>query len=643
MKDIKEQIRTLAKEDCYKELYELFVNKQLNYSYYNDFLKLKKRSFGFALNSKFWQSKLSTLFIPEILSSINSYSIFKSFFSKNENFNEEVLNRIIHINCEQFIEQFKLNKGFKLIRFMEYLSKDTNPQIICFIRELEVICRFSLEQSHEIYKQLKQLSKFEIAKVLSTISNWQITNSENLNVNNPGFIVQLIHIVNKYFEFIEKSIHQPKFSFDEIDQGGDNVYNRNKQTIEIEASIAILYKCFENNIVIDLYCSGYMSFEYVSKLGSKLVTNKNYERYQLNDLKVKIDEIYFTLGESSRESFISNALLNKNNFFIKYCKTYFSFYGNFAALFLQKNGFDLYDTIYIIRSIIDKQDIKKEISIWRFDDFCALFESMFSKINNFRAILNYLIFDFNIGVNPNILYKPFIKIDNNICLLNGLLRRRSWNIIYLNRIIEEFESQEIGESFEKSIPPIFSQNNFSIAPKRNQITINSNESTDIDLLAHKNGLIFVIQAKFSKIVEDYDFISFIEKKRLAEDASRQMDISLVWINENWEDVCKDLKISTSIEKIEIIPLIITNYYDGDGILYNGKYPKISLLQLHAIFNNKTNLLDVISPTSHYILNKKNKIEIPESSYSDLFSDPKKLEDLWFNQPNSITPREILIF
>ena len=113
------------------------------------------------------------------------------------------------------------------------------------------------------------------------------------------------------------------------------------------------------------------------------------------------------------------------------------------------------------------------------------------------------------------------------------------------------------------------------------------ENGDIDVFAYKDGVLLIAEAKSRYLSNDFSHAAHTEAIKLEGKAAEQLDKIQRYLESDWEDAKEKLGISTPkpFEKIKVIPLILTNTYEGDFKLYKKRYHKITLLELEVIAKN----------------------------------------------------------
>lgn len=251
-----------------------------------------------------------------------------------------------------------------------------------------------------------------------------------------------------------------------------------------------------------------------------------------------------------------------------------------------------------------------------------------------KATLSYLTFDIQGKEFPaNWLSRPFLKYNNQLLWLGSFLKDRRWDNILLNRIKTEKEHGKqinvISRNFESKIQTLFESKSFKTISGVNFYSSNGQKG-DFDVLAFKDNHLFVCEAKIGKRSDDYFQAAYAETMRLEGHAAEQLEKAIANINEDWDNLKKKLGIEENIDltNVKIIPLIITDYFEGDLQLYKSAVRKTSLLELEVIFKNaKKDLLETYL-ISRLVLNSNNpnlKQHAPFTNEWDLWSGKANLD------------------
>lgn len=288
------------------------------------------------------------------------------------------------------------------------------------------------------------------------------------------------------------------------------------------------------------------------------------------------------------------------------------------------------------------------ISMYDYHDLLEALHLYYKKpMATIKENLDFLICDLSHSDDLSAwLQRPFIKINNKLFWLGRLLKDRRWDIILRNKLKEDktyteksvYDAlvQKIDRSLETATSKVFLDKQFSVAVgwKFPHPSSPKKEGGDIDVVAYKDQFLFVIQIKNSSHSNAIRQASYIEDKQLMNEATRQLDSSLYFINNNWSAVQEKFNFSHAPSEVTIFPLIVTNVYNGDYKTFKS-YDKISLFELYIIMNNaKKGLYHALS----LLLNSdRNNASFKQESIRTLLN---RNFDLW-NRAATLQPSTII--
>lgn len=209
-------------------------------------------------------------------------------------------------------------------------------------------------------------------------------------------------------------------------------------------------------------------------------------------------------------------------------------------------------------------------------------------------ILNFLSTDLDTGIiGQSWLGRPFIKHNGKYFWVGRFLRERKWERALEGRIRREkfadTSVNQISSNFEARIGNLFREAGFKILVSK-KFKSKNNVSGDIDVLAYKNGFLFLIEAKNVLGVESFTHAQFIEALRFEGAAVYQLDKISNFIEEEWDKVREWLGLKeSSVQEVTIAPLIVSSSFEGDLKVFKGYY-KVSLLEIEVILKNNAEKL-----------------------------------------------------
>jgi len=188
-------------------------------------------------------------------------------------------------------------------------------------------------------------------------------------------------------------------------------------------------------------------------------------------------------------------------------------------------------------------------------------------------------------------------VDDRVIWLGSFLKDRRWDNVIINRFKQEYEHaelvNEISKNLEVKIEEHFASAGFNTISRLRYKT-SDGQRGDFDVLAFKDNTIFICEVKSGWRSDDFSYATYLEVNRLEGCAADQLEKGLAHLPEDWGTIRTKLKINKNIllEEITVIPIIVTDYFEGDNLLYRGVCRKISLLELEVIFkNSKRQLLE----------------------------------------------------
>ncbi|MDO3377699.1 hypothetical protein [Geoalkalibacter halelectricus] len=111
--------------------------------------------------------------------------------------------------------------------------------------------------------------------------------------------------------------------------------------------------------------------------------------------------------------------------------------------------------------------------------------------------------------------------------------------------------------------------------------------SEIDVIAYKDGVLFLIEAKLtylrSSIKEIHNHLPQLEK------AGIQLERAIVALKDNYPIVCDWLEISDTFDRLRIVSLIVSSSFEYDHKFFNG-FRKVSLFELQLLLQGTTPIL-----------------------------------------------------
>lgn len=177
--------------------------------------------------------------------------------------------------------------------------------------------------------------------------------------------------------------------------------------------------------------------------------------------------------------------------------------------------------------------------------------------------------------------KEFLLLKNSHCffLIPRLFTHEGYIIETVYDLVFK-KSKRLPSYFEKRIAGLFDDAQFVTDFAYGIFNFGGENLTDIDVIAYKDNILFIVQAKLSETRHIIDNIFYLPEK--FEKAGKQLNKALEWLKkpENQVKVARDLCIATPFKELRIVPLIVSNSLEYDH-KYFGGHLKISAFELEA--------------------------------------------------------------
>jgi len=574
------------------------------------------------LRKSFWQSQLSLYVIKEIIYSPFSKVLLSTFFRNKDLLNSDLILRLWQEDETLFkvlFKRFNCYKNDSWIEGMKNISKSLSFKKLfslnVLIDQSEYLRKKDIIHQQEENLDYESLIGIPSDKMFLGICylHSDIIQSQSSNTN-ISLQMQLDMAIVNEFNFILKYLIKKEHW-----RKGNSIYKTDSNKIQLSSNDSDLLKISTTikkginrqkmKFAKDAYLANFGDFNSFDGIIESIEYNSDFERFQVNNLKNQKEELYFLL-RSYLLDFDSkvNEISGKRDFVPQ---DLFSFIDNKTT----EAWIEIFN-FYQIPSEISNTNIKIDlvIKILRyFSSYKSEMTSIYSHselINiittNFKCeyevsveIIDFLTLDLRkVNDFSHYLHRPFLKIDSNFYWLGQLLKNRRWDVILRNKLKEDklylgrnSLKALIDKKLEKAIGDLFLKHNFqtNVGFCFPHPTIPNSDGGDIDVIAFKDNYLFVIEVKNNTYSDNINSANYIQNKRLEVEAAQQIDKSLLFIEHNWDYINKHLEISVSKSKVSIIPLIISNIFEGDSKVY-GEYFKISLFELSIIMNNDKYLL-----------------------------------------------------
>lgn len=238
------------------------------------------------------------------------------------------------------------------------------------------------------------------------------------------------------------------------------------------------------------------------------------------------------------------------------------------------------------------------------------------------SIFDFFSTDINSKNNKeiNLLKKPFIKNGDKYIWGYSSLKFKDLSKIltmniFANPQIKENFIKKKADKFEEKISDLFKlaefKSTFKVTPKKS-------EQHDIDVVAYKDGYLFVVETKITYFRSTYTEIQLHTEGALKK-AEEQLKLRIKDIDKYMNNIKTKLGIKKAEIK-KIIPLIITNSFEGISVRENGMF-KLSEYELESYLQYKSpeSLLKMIKMDYYWeaIKEKEEKLVVETNKFNNL--------------------------
>lgn len=649
------EISNFLSNKDYDSIYFLFTKTNFSPSQLIIFYKSRRE---ILTEKDYWITKLPHFHLNEVIESDFKVEFLKHYFSREKNCNDEFNKHLTIIAKEDFIKFIKLWGIFNKPKFFNSLKAiaKTDSEIERFVKELEIVIKAQEKnkKEEEIDKKLILEHSFdEIALAFSLFyydfkqhphrlsDKKRQTEVEMALVHGLDNIISIFKEQNNVaFQFGSNIELQEVF---ERNEAPHHTFGKKSLTQPVESKYKKLYALIDRminrnsrNVRMQLFLAGYFDFESTVQNPAPLKSNHSYRLFQINDNKSSPEESYFIdrkMGDSSNPKLENRTDINSSI-------NCLNFYGIPEFVTHQGNEIEVKKALKLLQFfsvykgpkervifpdktfLIMNQGDEKFIELFGSNESITLFEhgNLVKGISTYFAwneeetlsILSLLTFDpSSINFCHSWISRPFLKYQNQVLWLGSFLKDRRWENIFLNKFKRDTEFKPIvnliATNFEKKIEELFKSSGFKTISSLRFESANEQKG-DFDVLAFKDNYLIVCEAKTGLRTDEFVHASKTEAMRLEGKAADQLIKAIHNIKEDWSNLKTKLKLSASlkIEDIEIIPLIITDNFEGDLRLYKKTILKTSLLELEVnLKNKKRELLELYLMEQPY-MNSLNK-------------------------------------
>jgi hypothetical protein len=630
---LKQQLYELVKRNQFDAVYQLCKDERISFISLRILYKQNQAIFK---SNGFWQSKLPHFYLPDVLTSDLNVTFWENYLEHDSFSNDELNRHLLILNADEFVQHFKLNKCFLKDRFWASLQRlvMTVSGLDTVIDELKIIADRLKRIDKEEMEDNFYFSQFNIGELLQSFTLYYHQYKQQPEIagnksHQTEIEVALVTELNRVLTLHKgKSTLALEYSTNSEIQKHFERYSaphhklgKRGLLLPVDEKTRFLYMLIDKAIArqskrgaISLYITGYSSFESNDSRQPVLQTNERYRLFQLDNYKSSPEEYYFSKIKlenlrSLPKRTDTSASIDVLNFYgiplevlnntkkISIEKAlsllkYFSVYKGPEEKTFSPNG------SYIINNTADSAftdlfGTNESITIFNCGKLVKDISNYFKwEVGEASTILEFLTLDLRGGCYPNSwLSRPFLKLDDNIIWLGSLLKDRRWDNVFINRLKQEYEHKgiitDLSANLELKVEETFAKTGFNTISRLIYKSLDGQRG-DFDVLAYKDNTLFVCEVKSGWRSDDFSYATFLELYRLDGCASDQLNKGLAHLKEDWDSIKVKLKINEVIrlEEITVIPMIVTDYFEGDNLLYRGVYRKVSLLELEVIFKNR---------------------------------------------------------
>jgi len=640
-------ISDLVTKRDYSGLYQLFTDHSFSFSdlilFYKRANKVKdKNAVPLFSQNEFWQSSIPHFYLDRILSSDLKISFYQSYFETGSTCNKELDLHLFSISPEDFIRFFKFWRPFAKENFWNSFSEITKGNSIAekTKKELEIIKRElnAIETEEEKENQILLQSRLDDILLAFSLAYSEYKNHSS-NFNNKALqlkieialvaeidrIVKLLKLNKKItvdsFKFTDNADLQKEFKKYEVPH---YILGKKGEHAPLPEHIKVLVhlifkgvKRAERRGCVEIYLCGFSDFETTTLSPSSLISNKLFESFQINNAKSQPEEMFlsgFTLDAIEQIS-------KQSRMEIRNDINVLEFYGLPMEIDLKGQKVDLKRVLSLLkhfsiykgpeeRTILLKERKYKVmnrgsqefIQFFGSNESISVFdyESLISNLAKFlswneseaKETLNFICSDLLDGSLPHSwICSPFLQIGKKVIWMGSFLKDRRWDNILINKLKKERQFSGLVNSFssafEKQIEKSFAKAGFKVNNGL-RFTTQDGQKGEIDVLAFKDNTLFIVEAKSGTRNDDFSHAIFAELVRLEGSAAEQLEKIKSYVKEDWKKIKSVLGIDSDVplDQVTLMPLIVTDYFEGDLQLYKSSIRKITLLELEVILTNK---------------------------------------------------------
>lgn len=597
------------------------------------YLKRKNYLNNSKIANSFWRSQLPISWFQELIKEPFFEDLLFSYFKQTVKPNNFFLKEFFNSKSKsKLIKIIKLSEAFNLDTHWESFSVFTKDiELNVFHKELVYVKSFRAyweeeSKAHNVfikslaledilfqmtmcYEDFKQYSKKSIGNKDKRVSYEAVL----INLLNTFLSIKKEDLKNNQIEV--QSTYDPNYFKTISVEDYQVLKNDFRNTVEF------YFAKYDDEYQIKKYLSSFATFEFIDGWDSVLKTNVNHSLYRKTLERGNYDETYLTnyvvKKKEQLEEIKGFTSLWDKQFKLDVLSSieYFKFLNLPINIYVKKNesNLDIEKVLYLLKTFSlffmpqdetvisgfsTQRQVPEEFKVLFYSDYITSYEE-YSFIDNCAAyfkwtklevkeILDFITLDLSAKSKLKIDIKthPLVKVGNQYFWLSSFFKDRRWEITLHKKIASEglINANKVSDQSENYLANIFKEANFrAISSKR----YNDNSiSGEIDLLAYKNGVLFIGELKSTYVIEDM-MRNFKYEIKNFNKASHQLDLAKDYVLNNFEEIknLKELNIDCNVEDLKIETIIISNIYQADHIQINKKHLKVSLFELLIILKN----------------------------------------------------------
>jgi hypothetical protein len=630
-------IAALCSQERFDEIPPLFAESNLTS---NDLIQLykkqnKKSPFLFS-NPTFWKSNLPLFHLQEVLESELRSTFLEKYFSTDAHINDALNECLFHTSKDTFVQHTKLNRVFLMPGFRQSIRQlaDKNPDLKPLVKEFE----FCVEEWQTIdYEEQKDnlfLRRLNLGEIMmGFVLYYQSVKRSPESLGNKSRQFEIENALNDELHRILALFQQnSSLSFNYSSNAEmQQVFERYETphpilvkeglVVPLDRIFQLIFDIAKRSIHrtsrrnrIELYQCGYADFETTVLNPAPLKTNHRFQIFRKNDYKKGAEEFYFSDFKIKKTNHSLSPKIN-----ISAGINAMSFYGIPDEITYNDKAIDLEKVLLLLQHfsafkgpperiiVLGKMSVISNLADKRFrklfgsNESISLFDFGELKWNisvyfqwteeETESILGFLTFDLTEEDIPKIwIQRPFLKINDQVIWLGAFLKDRRWSNVLLNKLksepIPKYIGETIAKNLEKHLEKLLQKAGFTTIQGFEYGHKKGTNIGDLDVVAFKDNHLFICEVKSGERSHDFSYAVHQETVKLEDKAAGQLQRALRHLLHYWTKLQTEMGIETQLEDITVIPMIVTDIFEGDLRIYGTGIRKTSLLELDVLLNNK---------------------------------------------------------